>query len=770
MCSGWDRNWAAAGGLWVLLWAAGAAGGVLYVDAAAPAGGTGQTWGAAYCFLQDALQGATAGSEVWVAGGTYRPDQGAGVTAGDRSASFELVNGVAVYGGFPTGGGTWEERDPNAYETVWSGDLGGDDEAGFVGYGENSYHVVHGGAGVDASTVIDGCTITGGGANGGGYGSVGGGLYLEGASPRISRCRIAGNYAGFKGGGAYNAQGDPNYTECVFERNAAAYGGGMSNFYSGVSVSESVFRENVASASLDAYAGGGAISSATEPFAGLQACSFRRCRFADNAAVNGGAIENHYNIDATLSECVFTGNYASEAGGAVYSKSGCTGALSNCVMVGNGSKNGGAIYNSHGSSPALMNCTIHGNVATSVGAGIYNYQSGPALVNCIVWGNQDSGGTGESSQIWLGAPTVNYCCVEGWTGGLGGTGNIGLNPRFVRSASDGGDGWGVGGNDDYGDLHLRGGSPGLDAGDPASVFGPGAGDLDGEGRVQNGRVDMGAYEGAGGGGGDGEEPTDELGITKLTVAAGKERPRQGWAGDSFTVWGTLAATVEALAAAEVIEIQAGGQAWTIDTSDGGFKQSSGKPIFSYKGSVGGITQFKADLSAGTFQAAAKNVDLTGLDQPVVVSVRAGAYYGRGTAGEEVVNSGKGLPVQLLMGAADRLTVDKVRVKANKDGTVGQLTASGRIAAAGATDLRATGLRITWNGEAFDLGGGDFVIKSGQKYIGMVKDGAKQATAAFDFGKCTFSILLKNPGYAYQVSPGQFGLWFGSFAQTAAVEF
>ena len=27
---------------------------------------------------------------------------------------------------------------------------------------------------------------------------------------------------------------------------------------------------------------------------------------------------------------------------------------------------------------------------------------------------------------------VNHCCIQGWTGVLGGTGNIGLDPMFVR--------------------------------------------------------------------------------------------------------------------------------------------------------------------------------------------------------------------------------------------------------------------------------------------------------------------------------------------------
>jgi len=41
--------------------------------------------------------------------------------------SSEQISQVAAYGGFPTGGGNWDGRDPSAYETVLSGDLDGND-------------------------------------------------------------------------------------------------------------------------------------------------------------------------------------------------------------------------------------------------------------------------------------------------------------------------------------------------------------------------------------------------------------------------------------------------------------------------------------------------------------------------------------------------------------------------------------------------------------------------------------------------------------------
>ena len=61
-----------------------------YVDDDAPLGGNGLSWDTAFKYLQDALEVATAGDGIRVAGGTYKPDQdeAGNVTPGDRYATF----------------------------------------------------------------------------------------------------------------------------------------------------------------------------------------------------------------------------------------------------------------------------------------------------------------------------------------------------------------------------------------------------------------------------------------------------------------------------------------------------------------------------------------------------------------------------------------------------------------------------------------------------------------------------------------------------------
>ncbi|MDQ7041463.1 MAG: hypothetical protein Q9M35_11045 [Rhodothermus sp.] len=73
---------------------------VIYVKKDATGTNDGSSWTDAYTSLQDALAAAQPGDEIWVAAGVYYPDEGASLTDNDRTLSFRMKSGVAIYGGF----------------------------------------------------------------------------------------------------------------------------------------------------------------------------------------------------------------------------------------------------------------------------------------------------------------------------------------------------------------------------------------------------------------------------------------------------------------------------------------------------------------------------------------------------------------------------------------------------------------------------------------------------------------------------------------------
>ena len=95
----------------LVLWtASGAWAGVIYVKAIASGANNGSSWDDAFTDLQAALAAAEWGDEIWVAAVTYKP-----TIDTDRTKSFVMTAGVAIYGGFAGGETEREGRDWAAY-------------------------------------------------------------------------------------------------------------------------------------------------------------------------------------------------------------------------------------------------------------------------------------------------------------------------------------------------------------------------------------------------------------------------------------------------------------------------------------------------------------------------------------------------------------------------------------------------------------------------------------------------------------------------------
>jgi hypothetical protein len=188
-----------------------------YVDHTAILGtNDGESWDNAYIDLQSAF-GDDNCTTIYVAEGTYYPTDGL-----VRTLTFQLKNGVEIYGGYPNGGGA---PDPAAHETILSGDIGvpGDYRQQLPCRQWQRCRF---------SAVLDGFTIQDGYANGGGTDDYGGGVYIHTGSPTLRNVIIEVNSALTSGGGMYLFDSSPTLTNVNFIDNDAvesgSWGGGLS--------------------------------------------------------------------------------------------------------------------------------------------------------------------------------------------------------------------------------------------------------------------------------------------------------------------------------------------------------------------------------------------------------------------------------------------------------------------------------------------------------------------------------------------------------------
>ncbi|MEP7128879.1 MAG: MopE-related protein, partial [Chitinophagales bacterium] len=373
-------------------------------------------------------------SEVWVAAGSYKP-----TTGSDRSVSFSLKNGVAVYGGFTGDEFMLSERDWIANSTMLSGDIG------TVGINtDNSSHVVSN-TGNNNTAILDGIKVMDGYSyeNPDGGNAFGGGMVNQSASPEIRNCSFINN---------------TSFSQAFF-----AYGGAMYNNQSSPLIINCLFQDN--------------ITKVLDPFP--------NCGCTLDA--QGGAI---YNISGNpqIINCSFNSNHATAAtanaygqGGAIFTESG-TASITNCIFLnqaasapGGSYGQAGAIYIQYEATSTISNCTFYANHADFAGA---IFISGSATIsNNIVWGNTDTYSYSGHGIDGFGTGNVTYTLIQG---GYSGTGNINADPLFVDAVN--------------GDLHVQSCSPAVNTGNNAAIPGGITSDLEGNSRTQQGIVDMGAYE------------------------------------------------------------------------------------------------------------------------------------------------------------------------------------------------------------------------------------------------------------------------------------
>ena len=475
-----------------------AAGRVICVDADASGANDGSSWADAYNYLQDALADASTAEkpvEIHVAQGLYKPDRGAGFTLGDRGASFQLINGVILRGGFAgVGLADPDARNFEIYETILSGDLAGDDIdvispsdlSDEATRSDNSRTIV-GILDSEATIELDGLTVAAGGT--GIHKFARGGLTISNCTFKgnsrdsidnlrgvltIASCTFQSNQRH-----AVSHRGDDlTLTDCLFDSNWGTWGVGIDchAHSSEVTLRDCTFTGNVAAgwaAAVDCHA---------------ERLALYNCQFTGNVAGRTACVSAMVHGDFVAKNCTFTGNI----GGAIDHTSGRL-IVSNCVLAGNR----GQAIESHGQHVTIRNCTFSDNYTDRDGSALDIWRE-PKVSNCIFWANSSP-----AIKIRPEGAVMDYCNVEG---GWPGVGNIDVDPGFVAlgywelngTPDDPNDDFWVGG--DYRLLSQAGRwdpdseswvlddatSPCIDAGDPNGPIGV-------EPFPNGGRVNMGAY-------------------------------------------------------------------------------------------------------------------------------------------------------------------------------------------------------------------------------------------------------------------------------------
>ena len=489
--------------------------------------GNGSTWATASS-LQTALGASMAGDQVWIAQGTYKPD------ATDRTATFSVPAGVLVYGGFAGSEAALANRTGGA--TILSGDLLGDDgtrpvrppatddqaaynaalvtyNAALVTYNatrdDNSRTVVTIGG---ANVTLNGLTIEGGERGTADITfrtrSHGAGLFagVGTTGTTLTACTFNNNNSGYWGGGAY-FDGAATLTGCDFNNNSADNGGGGAFFRGTATVTNCTFTENTTNGNGFVSGGGGAYFDGAATLTG--------CDFNDNNSNNlgGGA---YFRGTATVTNCTFTENTANnDGGGALFLG---TTTVTQCTFTENTANNrssdgGGAYFDG---VSTVINSTLYNNNAGGIGGGIATTSAFPFILqNSILIGNTARvAAFGHQIRVF----NTDAARIVNIQNNLiaGGADPLGTNQGVVYSNSgpaniteantvDESDATVVFASTDAMNanyLRLRVGSPAVNAGNnlylnngtPDDTNDDIKIDAAGNARIQNRRVDLGAYE------------------------------------------------------------------------------------------------------------------------------------------------------------------------------------------------------------------------------------------------------------------------------------
>ncbi|MDC7223637.1 MAG: right-handed parallel beta-helix repeat-containing protein, partial [Spirochaetales bacterium] len=302
-------------------------------------------WESAYSNLNDALEAAEKGDQIWVAQGIYVPSES------DREVSFQMKDGVDLYGGFSGVETELDQRDWENNTTTLSGEIGDRNSTS-----DNIMTIL-----MAANGVLDGFTISG--ANGSTSDNNSSGAQATGHLTPESVLSRAGQPG--LGAGIQIWQVSPEIRNCTVTNNSSGKAGGI------YIIGKGMLEE-------------GEKSPATP--------TFYNCVISHNAATErGGGVSIDMSGSAWFIDTVFEGNSCTNGkGGAIYDDFGCSPYVINCLFIDNFAQSGAAMGNDGMSNPVIFNTTFYHNEASASGAALYQGTgpyNDPTVINSVIWGN-----------------------------------------------------------------------------------------------------------------------------------------------------------------------------------------------------------------------------------------------------------------------------------------------------------------------------------------------------------------------------------------------
>jgi predicted outer membrane repeat protein len=376
---------------------------VIFVKANATGSNDGSSWTNAFTSLDNALNSAVDGSQIWVAQGTYKPSTPA------PNHSFMMPAGISLYGGFQGVETSLGQRNILVYPTTLSGDINGNDLPGNleVNREDNAFHVLRlFSSAATTPAIVDGFIIKGGQTQ------------LAATDPAVNR----------RGAGIL-VETRAAIRNCLFTENKAESGAGVmasGSATNGLEVYNCRFENNE-----------GTVRAGGIYFFDLNGVEIRKCTFTNNKVVRG-CLYPRTSDNVVIDSCLFQENTNALGDGygtGIFNWQ-CNMVLSNTQFINNVGGNGVGIYNDnrdHGKLVEMVNCVFEGNSSTDYGGtAVFNWKADHLIDNCIFRNNQapSSGAAiynSDSTDF-----TVTNTLFEGHTGNYAAAiANYGLDCRGV---------------------------------------------------------------------------------------------------------------------------------------------------------------------------------------------------------------------------------------------------------------------------------------------------------------------------------------------------